>query len=148
MGETGYKDALITMRHIIISLFVICQIESTISHAQDMKNVTIKLFKKHKSIDNFELYLVDKDSVLLLNTHSISSDALNSHSLRICYQNHHLLIPSRADSIEYVQVYLDRKSFKEMTGERIKGGKIFRKKYYIDLGLDIIMTITRSNRKF
>lgn len=119
------------------------------SYAQQANNdVPVKVFSKKGTIDDFNLYLVNNDTVRYLSEHLVPRNILNNYSVRVCYKNHYLLIPTREDSVEYIHIYLDRKSFKQKTSERITERNIFRKTYYIDFGLNVLITVTRSNKKY
>jgi hypothetical protein len=117
---------------------------------QENEIIPITIFKGGVEIEkSFDIYLVNTDTIIPLNKYEIKKKHLNDYSLRICFNKDRLLIPLRNDLVNHVKIFLDRKSYKKVLNEANFGiGNPFKKYYYVDLGLDIMLKVSRSKKKY
>jgi len=112
-------------------------------------NIPIRLFKEEQIIKGpFKVVFINQDTTYSQNTEHVRSSDLNYYSIRICFNEYGILIPKRNDQIYSMDIYLNRKTYRKKLGETRFGiGSIIKRYYYIDIGIDVILRISRSNKK-
>jgi hypothetical protein len=118
--------------------------------SQNSKPIPVILFKNEHIIeDAYDIYFINEDTIIKHSGQNLKREDLNDYSIRICYSKDRLLIPKRNDQIEYIHVFLDKRSYRKILKETHFGiENPFKKYYYIDLGVDIILRISKSKRKY
>lgn len=131
-------------------LFFIFLISFQLVYCQNDKTIPVELIKNgEKVVSIVQVYLHNSDTTFLLTDQTLNQDMINKYSIGICYKNHRILIPQREDTIEYIHVFLDKKSYmKKFYGDNPIKGHLLNKSYYVDFGLDIIMRIGRSKKEY
>jgi hypothetical protein len=135
------------MRKLIVIILLLCFGEV---YSQNHDFVSVELFKNGSKIrDSFKIRLVNSDTVFLIGSQTLAQGHINIFSVEICYDNVRLSVPKRNDTIKYIKIYLDKKTFKKFAGKANFGYKNpFKKYYYIDLGLDVFLRTSRFKKKY
>jgi len=118
--------------------------------AQNADTIPITLYKGNKTIDVFfPIIFKGEDTLFIQECGYLSVNDLKMYSVGICYGKHRLFIPRREENVWYIHIYLNKYTYRKKLGESgFAIGKIFRKYYYVDLGLDVVFKIPKTKKKF
>jgi len=119
------------------------------SFGQNIDSIPIEFFKNGKKIDlNFDIELLNKDTSIRKSIQKLSKYDINKYSIRICSDKYRLLVPIRYDSINFFRVYVNKKSYRKLKEAKFGMGKLFKKYYYVNLGLNVMLRVSRSKKKY
>jgi hypothetical protein len=131
-----------------LKLLFVFLLLSIYSSAQNPDTISLSFFKKgeKKSID-YKLVMISNDTTFVNPNKFILREDIGKYSIRICAKNIRLLLSPREDSVQYINIFLDKRTYGKFNSTKFPIKNPTKKYYYIDYGINVMIRIGRSNNR-